>query len=186
MTAATDPGSVIGVRLTTAMGDIEIDIFPDRAPETCGAFLRLVDEEKLTGAAFYRAVRPTNDRGSPPISILQARPSPANEPVLSVPHEPTCLTGLRHGDGAVAIGRNAPGTGSPGHFYICLGNQPALDHGGARFDDGEGAAVFGQVVAGLDVIRAIHALPCEASAPTAYLEGQMLTCPVAIRSARRL
>jgi len=184
MTTGAHPASV-RVRLTTGLGEIDLDIFADRAPATAGGFLRLVDEDRLPGAVFYRTVHPANDRGAAPIAILQAMPSPGDR-ALAVAHEPTSLTGLHHRDGALAIGRDAPGTGSPGHFYICIGDQPALDHGGTRFADGEGAAVFGQVAAGMEVVRAIHAMPSEAPAPLALLEGQMLTEPVGIRSARRL
>jgi peptidyl-prolyl cis-trans isomerase A (cyclophilin A) len=181
-----DRDAAIPVRLETGLGDIDIALFPERAPQTCAGFLALLDDGHLTGATFYRAVRPANDQGHPPISILQARPPLDSEASLAVAHEPTCETGLRHRDGAVAIGRDAPGTGSPAHFYICLGDQPALDHGGARFEDREGAAVFGQVAGGLALVRTIHAWPCDGPAPVAYLDGQMLAQPVMIRSARRL
>jgi cyclophilin family peptidyl-prolyl cis-trans isomerase len=40
-------------------------------------------------------------------------------------------------------------------FMILLNSAPALDSGGAAFPDGQGAAAFGSVLAGLDIVRAI-------------------------------
>ncbi|MXV94998.1 MAG: peptidylprolyl isomerase, partial [Gemmatimonadetes bacterium] len=53
----------------------------------------------------------------------------------------------------------------------CIGDQPSLDFGGMRNPDGQGFAAFGRVVAGMDVVRAIHEAPYNA---------QQLTPPVGI------
>jgi peptidyl-prolyl cis-trans isomerase A (cyclophilin A) len=57
------------------------------------------------------------------------------------------------------------------------GDQRSLDHGGVRFDDGQGAAAFGRVVAGMDVARTIQQQPTT---------GQRLSPPIAIVRARRV
>ena len=62
-------------------------------------------------------------------------------------------------------------------FFICLGDQPALDFGGRRNPDGQGFAVFGRVVSGMEVVRKIQQSPAS---------GQQLAPPVLVRSARRL
>jgi peptidyl-prolyl cis-trans isomerase A (cyclophilin A) len=61
-------------------------------------------------------------------------------------------------------------------FVIHLNDQPSLNHGGMRFDDGQGTAAFGRVVAGLDVVRIIQRRP---------VQGQSLAPPVEIRKAYR-
>jgi len=58
-----------------------------------------------------------------------------------------------------------------------LSDQPSLDFGGKRFDDGQGAAAFGRVVAGLVVVQQIQRRPTE---------GQNLTPPIRIISATRV
>ena len=70
-------------------------------------------------------------------------------------------------------------------FFISIGDNTVLDHGGQRFEDGLGFAVFGQVTAGMDVVTRINA--SDASAPTdiPYIEGQVLTVPVRIVSIQR-
>lgn len=65
----------------------------------------------------------------------------------------------------------------PEVFFICLNDQPSLDFGGLRFDDGQGAAAFGRVVRGLEVAREIQKQPVEA---------QRLTPPVPIVKAARV
>ena len=61
-------------------------------------------------------------------------------------------------------------------FFILLDDQPSLDFGGMRFDDGQGAAAFGRVISGLDVVRRIQQQP---------VQGQNLTPPIPIISAKR-
>jgi peptidyl-prolyl cis-trans isomerase A (cyclophilin A) len=68
------------------------------------------------------------------------------------------------------MGRSAPDTATQS-FFICIGDQPSLDFGGMRNPDGQGFAAFGRVVAGMEVVLAIHRAPYEA---------QRLTPPVPI------
>ena len=81
--------------------------------------------------------------------------------------------------------RDAPGTGSAACFFINTGNNTFLDHGGTRNPDGQGYAVFGQVVSGMDVVRAIQARETKGKTPIPGLGGQYLTEPVTIKKAYR-
>jgi peptidyl-prolyl cis-trans isomerase A (cyclophilin A) len=74
------------------------------------------------------------------------------------------------------MARAEPGSASS-EIFVCVGDQPELDHGGRRNPDGQGFAAFGRVVAGMEVVRAIHRLPAE---------GQFLREPVPITAVRRL
>ena len=69
------------------------------------------------------------------------------------------------------MARNEPGTAST-EFFICVGDQPSLDFGGDRNPDGQGFAAFGKVSRGMEVVRAIQALPDS---------GQYLSDPVLIK-----
>ena len=113
-----------------------------------------------------------------PIEVIQAGPAPRWEgrDVPPIPLERTSATGLRHVDGAVSMARNGPDSATT-DFFVCVGAQPSLDFGGARNPDGQGFAVFGRVTRGAEVVRRIQA---------AKAEGQALTPPVEIVSARRL
>lgn len=182
------------VRLTTSLGVIEADLYPERAPRTVANFLAYLDAGLYDGASFYRVVRLDNQPDSPvKIEVIQGGRGPATydpdarPPFPPVPHETTRETGLGHVDGALSMARLAPGSATS-EFFICIGPQPELDFGGARNPDGEGFAVFGQVTAGMEVVRAIQAGRTQGSAPD-YLrtiEGQMLSAPVLIEQADRI
>jgi peptidyl-prolyl cis-trans isomerase A (cyclophilin A) len=73
----------------------------------------------------------------------------------TIPHETTKTTGLKHLEGTISMARNEPGTAST-EFFICVGDQPELDFGGHRNGDGQGFAVFGRVITGMDVVRKIQ------------------------------
>ena len=174
------------VVLATALGEITVEVYPDRAPASAGSFLAFVDAGLYEGAAFYRTVRRDNDRGEPVIEVIQGGLTGDEEPLPPVRHESTGDTGLRHTDGVLSLARAEPGTASGAAFFICIGDQPALDFGGERNADGLGFAAIGRVVDGMDIVRAIHARPADAPTEFAYFEGQLLTEPVRIVGARRL
>jgi peptidyl-prolyl cis-trans isomerase A (cyclophilin A) len=167
----------VRVRLETALGPIEIEVDGTRAPVTAANFLRYVDRGDYDGGRFHRTVRAGNQPGKTVlIDVIQAGRDPASpRPELpAITLERTSVTGLRHVDGAVSMARDGPDTATS-DFFICIGDQPELDFGGHRNPDGQGFAVFGRVVAGMDVARRIHAAPAD---------GQSLTPPVTIRKGR--
>ena len=175
----------VRVLMQTSLGDIEIELYPGAAPVTAGNFLRLVDGEHLDGATFYRVVSPANDNGNPVISVVQGGIAGTAGPFPPIEHDTTAATGLLHLDGSISMARSDVGTATT-EFFICVGNQPALDYGGTRAADGQGFAVFGRVVAGMDVVRAIHAAPADAPTEFEYFRGQLLEEPVAIESFKRV
>jgi len=71
-------------------------------------------------------------------------------------------------------------------LFICIGDQPALDFGATRNPDGQGFAVFGRVINGMDVVKAIHTQPADSPTESAYMAGQILEEPVKIISVDRL
>lgn len=174
----------VNVLMTTSLGNIEMEIDTAAAPVTATNFLRLVDGGHLDGGAFYRAVSPENDNGSPVISVIQGGLGDAEGPFPPIAHETTADTGLLHVDGAVSMARAEVGTAST-EIFICIGDQPALDFGATRNPDGQGFAVFGRVINGMDVVKAIHSQPADAPTESAYVAGQILEEPVTIVSVRR-
>ena len=189
-TAVTFPGDKGGddqphVRIVTERGDIVVRLYPDRAPATVAAFMAAVDAGAYRASVFGRTVRADNDRGTPPIEVIQGYcVAPTQNPTL--PHEPTSQTGLPHKDGTISLPRQDGGSGSPYSFFICLGDQPALDAGGGRTKDGLGFAAFGEVVQGLDVARAIHAMAAHGETDHPFLDGQILDPAVAIHHIGRV
>lgn len=167
------------VLMQTELGDVVAEIFLNKAPITASNFLRYVDENRFKGASFYRVVRldnqPNNDVR---IEVIQGGLGFVESGLRlpSINHETTDKTGVLHKDGVVSMARREPGTASS-EFFICIGDQPALDFGGKRNSDGQGFAAFGRVIQGMDVVRAIQQQPAR---------GQMLVLPVRITSVRRM
>lgn len=171
------------VILATALGAIEVAVDPVHAPLSAGDFLKYVDRGLFNGAAFYRTVRPDNDANPVKIDVIQGGLMDEKRLLPPIPHEPTNRTGLHHRDGTISIARDAPGTGTAGAFFICIGDQPELDFGGRRNPDRQGFAAFGQVVRGMDAVRAIW--KSKTGAPGGEWGTQGLTPPIEIVSAKR-
>lgn len=175
----------VRVVMSTSEGDIEIDLYMDKAPVTAGNFLKLIDAGLLDGGTFYRVVSYENDRGSPKIEVIQGGRAGALEgEVDAIDHETTEQTGILHTDGAISMARDGVGTATS-EFFIVIGDQPGLDHGEARNADKQGFAAFGMVASGMDVVRKIQGLPADGPTDSDYTIGQILTEPVAITSVRR-
>ena len=169
----------VRVLLQTELGAITIELDAARAPITVANFLRYVDTGFYNGGQFHRTVKPDNQPDKKiKIEVIQAGTDPArkNDDFPPIPLERTSKTGLSHKDGCVSMARDAPDTATS-DFFICIGDQPALDFGGARNPDGQGFAAFGRVVKGMDVVRKIQSAPADA---------QRLTPPVKILSAKRV
>jgi peptidyl-prolyl cis-trans isomerase A (cyclophilin A) len=173
------------VVLETELGTIEIEVFEQAAPLSSGSFLTFVEAGLLDGGFFYRTVSPANDHGEPTISVIQGGLPEGGDRPGPVAHESTEMTGIRHEDGIVSLARAEVGTASGAAFFICIGDQPGLDYGGMRNTDGQGFAAFGRVVAGMDVVHAIHRREAKGPSESPYTEGQMLTDPVKILAARK-
>ena len=175
------PGEVL-VRIETALGTIDLAIDTAHAPITSANFLKYVDGGFYDGGRFHRATRADNYIPKPPnrplLEIVQAdiNPARAKERFPAILLERTSKTGLKHVVGAVSMPRGDNADSAVSGFFICLDDQPSLDHGGMRFDDGQGAAAFGRVVAGLDVARAIQQQP---------VKQQALDPPIEIKRAYR-
>ncbi len=170
------------VLISTEMGDITVEIYPERAPVTVDNFLTHVENGDYTNSVFYRVVRKDNQpHNKVKIEVIQGGLF-HDEVVDTIPpiiHETTQESRILHTDGVISMARNEPGSAST-EFFICIGDQPSLDYGGNRNPDGEGFATFGKVVSGMDVARAIQALPDEGQ----YLKEQVLIREISLITSR--
>jgi peptidyl-prolyl cis-trans isomerase A (cyclophilin A) len=151
----------------TDKGTIDVEVDTLRAPVTGANFLKYVDGGFYEGGSVNRAVRPDNTvRHDVEIQVIQFQIDPARrrDQLPPIVLERTSVTGLRHVDGALSMARNGPDTATAS-FSIVIGDQPEMDFGGRRNPDGQGFAVFGRVVRGMDVVRAIQASPTGSIGP---------------------
>ena len=183
--AAASAQATTKVVLATELGDIVIALETERAPITVANFLRYVDEDRLDGTVFYRAMR--LDWGEQPNGLIQGGTQYDPERILPpIAHEPTTMTGLSHTAGTISMARYEPGSAT-GDFSIMLSDQPGLDAdpNAADPDAQAGFAAFGRVVSGMDVVRAIFDAPTDPDKGEGGMKGQMLSRPVKIIDARR-
>jgi peptidyl-prolyl cis-trans isomerase A (cyclophilin A) len=178
--AAPKPATV-RVALQTTVGTIEIDVETERAPITARNFLKYVDEKRLDGATFYRAVKVQDGFG-----LVQA--GVRNDPKRVLPnivHEPTSQTGLSHTTGTISMARAAPGSAN-GDFFITIGDMTSMDADPKQPGDNLGFAAFGKVVGGMDVAVRMLDAPRSATEGEGVMRGQMLDPKIRIVTARRI
>lgn len=184
--AATQPApqpKLVEVRLETGVGPIVLALDAGRAPITTANFLRYVDQKRLDGTSFYRAVRVA---GRPELGFVQG--GTRNDPKRVLPpiaHEPTSVTGLTHQTGTISMARYAPGSAN-GDFFITMGPMSSMDAQQTGEGDIAGFAAFGSVVEGMDVVQRILAAPTSPTEGEGVMKGQMLSPAITIINARRV
>ena len=149
-------GQVV-VKLQTTLGDIDIALNPDKAPETVKNFLTYVDEGFYNGTIFHRIV---------PGFVIQGGGLEATmrEKATHAPIQNEAGNGLKNDRYTVAMARTSDPHSATSQFYINLTNNNALNHTSATVN-GFGYAVFGKVIHGQDVVDKIAAVKTSQSVP---------------------
>ena len=169
----------IRVVMTTELGEIELVFAADKAPATVANFMSYVDRGFYNGGVFHRAVTMDNQSHNQiKIEVIQGGINPARraEDGPTIALERTRDTGLLHLDCTISMARLEPYTATS-DFFICVNDQPELDFNGKRNPDGQGFAAFGQVIRGMEIVRAIQNSP---------IEKQAVTSPVKVLSIERV
>jgi peptidyl-prolyl cis-trans isomerase A (cyclophilin A) len=144
--------------ITTDLGNIQLQLYPDQAPVTVANFLKYTDQGLYNGTTFYRVCTPENEKERKvKIEVIQGGDVPEANQFEPIPLETTQQTGLKHQNGSLSMARDTPDSATSS-FFICIGNQPELDFAGKRNPDGQGFAVFGKVTKGMRVVRKIQKL----------------------------
>lgn len=180
--ALAAPGPV-KVQIITRLGDILLELRPDKAPITTANFLAYIDKKLLDHATFYRASRP---EGAKDYDFGVVQGGLQNDPrylLKPIAHESTTKTGLKHTNGAISMGRRAPGTATS-DFFICVGDQSYLDADPTQKGDNKGFACFGYVTEGLEVVKKIMALPLSANGGIGVMKGEMIRNPLPMKVRR--
>jgi cyclophilin family peptidyl-prolyl cis-trans isomerase len=136
------------VLIETSLGDITLELDRVHAPVTVDNFLRYVNEGHFDGTVVYRVV---------PGFVIQAGSFDADVQARPV-HEPIALeanNGLSNIRGAVAMARSDDPASATAEFFIDLADNLRLDHQPSDSGNQTGYAVFGHVIAGMDVVDKI-------------------------------
>lgn len=140
------PGNPVVV-IDTSAGTITAELFKDRAPVSVENFLQYVRDGHYAGTIWHRVV---------PGFMIQGGGYTAEmvEKGTRPPIQNEATNGLSNRRGTLAMARLQSARSATAQFFINLVNNPVLDHRG--FSPGDfGYAVFGRVLAGMDVVDRI-------------------------------
>lgn len=146
------------VSIITGLGDIEVELYPDKAPKTVAAFLQNVKDGAYKNSAFYRVIKADPLPNDYNTGIIQGGVYGDNKKFPLIEHESTKESGLSHTNGTISMARLEAGTAST-EFFICIGDQSPLDYGRRGTADSLGMAAFGKVIKGMDIVRKIQNQP---------------------------
>jgi cyclophilin family peptidyl-prolyl cis-trans isomerase len=145
--SASAQGSTIEVVMKTTMGDMVIELYPDKAPNTVKNFLTYVDEQFYDGTIFHRVVKNFMIQGGGWTKDFTQKPV-----YDTIRNEAD--NGLKNVQYTIAMGRRMDPHSASAQFYINHIDNPGLDHT-AKTEDGWGYCVFGKVIQGTEIVEAI-------------------------------
>lgn len=140
------------VLLATTLGEITIELYPDKAPRTVENFLQYAREGFYNGTIFHRVIDNLLIQGGAFTPDLRQKPTRA-----PIPNEAN--NGLSNLRGTVAAARMPSDPHSAtSQFFINVVDNPRLDFSGETSAYTWGYAVFGRVVQGMEVVDRIRAV----------------------------
>ncbi len=159
------------VEMKTSLGDIQVELDATKAPVTTKNFLRYVHERFFDGTIFHRVIPGFMVQGGGFTRDLVEKKTHA--PIVD-----EASNGLKNLRGTIAMARTSDPNSATAQFFINVVDNGFLDYAQTN----PGYAVFGQVVAGMDVADKIAAVPTST-------QGGMQNVPVkpvVIESIRRI
>lgn len=160
--AVTIAGKQYSVTMKTSKGDIVVELFADKAPQTVNSFVFLAKKGFFDGLTFHRVVKGFVIQTGDPTG------SGSGGPGYSTKDEPNQLSNER---GTLAMAKVSGATEFGSQFFINLTNNTALDYNNPTPNK---FYPFGKVTSGMDVVDAIANVPVDA--------GGKPTTPVTITS----
>jgi len=146
------------VVLHTSMGDITVELYPDKAPKSVENFLQYVKDGFYNGTVFHRVINGFMIQGggfTKDLTQKRTRPAIQNE----------ANNGLSNLKGTVSMARTNDPHSATAQFFINVVDNKRLDYVSDQSGMTYGYAVFGKVVAGMDVIEKIKAVETSAQGP---------------------
>ena len=136
------------IKLSTNMGDITLELFQDKAPETVANFLKLAEDDYYAGTIFHRIIDGFMVQGGGLDKNMSPKPS-GTDPIQNEANN-----GLKNDRGTIAMARTMDPHSATGQFFINHKDNDFLNHT-AETSQGWGYAVFGSVIDGMDVVDQI-------------------------------
>ncbi len=160
------------VLMKTSLGEIVIELYPEKAPKTVENFLKYVDDDFYSGLIFHRVIGNFMIQGGGFDKEMKQKPVRAPIPLES-------RSGLKNDAGMIAMARTSVPDSATAQFFINTVNNASLNY---PSPDGNGYAVFGKVVKGMDTVEKIAKVKTGRSGP----HGDVPAEPVTIQSITRV
>ena len=162
--AAASSGAIAAdpqVDVRTSAGVIRLELYPAKAPKSVENFLQYVRDGHYNGTVFHRVISGFMIQGGGFDSSFRQKPT--RSPIRNEA-EQGVKAGLKNDVGTIAMARTADPHSATAQFFINVSDNGFLNWGDPR-GDGNGYAVFGKVVSGLDVVMKIAGTPTGAGGP---------------------
>lgn len=153
---AASPVLAQKVRLATSAGDIVVQLEPEKAPKTVENFVQYVKSGQYDGTIFHRVIDNFMIQGGGMTPDMKEKPTRAPIPLES-------RSGLLNQRGTLAMARTGNPNSATAQFFINLKDNTFLDQ--ATSADGNGYAVFGKVIEGMEVVDKIRLVPTGSKGP---------------------
>lgn len=138
------------VKLQTSMGDIEVELYPEKAPKTVENFLAYVNKGFYNGTVFHRVINGFMIQGGGLNDKMQLKATGA-------PVENEAYNGLTNDEYTLAMARTSDPHSATAQFFINVTDNDFLNFK-SKDAQGWGYAVFGKVIKGMDVVDKIKAV----------------------------
>ncbi|WP_370293308.1 peptidylprolyl isomerase [Thalassolituus sp.] len=146
--AAKPMDETVAVALNTSAGYIELELNKSKAPVSVENFLAYVNDGHYNGTVFHRVIKDFMIQGGGFGADMRQKATRA-------PIENEAKNGLRNDRGTIAMARTSNVNSATSQFFINVKDNNFLNHGARDF----GYAVFGRVVAGMEVVDQISQVP---------------------------
>ena len=187
LTSQAQSSAVQKVRISTSAGDIEAELYADKAPKTVANFLQYVKDKHYDGTVFHRVIANFMVQGGgydAQYKEKKTRPPVQHEGRMAL------AAGLKNTTGTLAMARTNDPQSATAQFFINVTDNAFLDP--TPIPDGDpvakfeytgrvyenvaraqlihspqlfGYTVFGKVTSGMDVVQKIRNTPTGAGGP---------------------
>jgi cyclophilin family peptidyl-prolyl cis-trans isomerase len=158
MACPAQTSGVSKVRISTSAGDIEAELYADKAPKTVANFLQYVNDKHYDGTIFHRVIAGFMVQGGG--YDAQYKEKKTRAPVVHEGRQ-ALAGGLKNTTGTLAMARTNDPQSATSQFFINVVDNAFLDPSFQGF----GYTVFGKVTSGMDVVQKIRNTPTGAGGP---------------------
>lgn len=149
--------TTVSVEMKTNIGNVVLELYPDKAPKTVENFLQYVADGFYKNTVFHRVIPNFMIQGGGFDTTLNQKPTRS-------PIQNEAANGLKNEVGTIAMARTSDPHSASAQFFINVANNGFLNYK-APNQNGYGYTVFGKVISGIDVVHKIASIPTGSGGP---------------------